>query len=138
MQPGVRLAEVVGSLSLATGLCTGQPIEHGLRRSLLAVWLGEELGLGAAELSETNRRVWAALPGDGIVLDTEGAVWTPGWTETGPACLRVAEGGELLDTVPLDRAGFACTLGGEDGRILICARGGTGECRTASRTTSRA
>src|SRR5215218_3471931 len=51
--------------------------------------------------------------------DTEGAVWTPGWAEGGPACLRVAEGGEVLDTVPLDRAGFACTLGGEDGRTLF-------------------
>jgi len=69
--------------------------------------------------SLSNRRGWAPLPGDGIVLDTEGAVWTPGWTEDGPACLRVAEGGELLDTVPLDRAGFACTLGGEDGRTLF-------------------
>ena len=69
--------------------------------------------------SLSNRRVWAALPGDGIVLDTEGAVWTPGWTEAGPACLRVAEGGAVLDTVPLDRAGFACTLGGEDGRTLF-------------------
>src|SRR6266511_1085417 len=46
----------------------------------------------------SNRRVWAALPGDGIVLDAEGAVWTPGWTETGAACLRIAEGGEVLDT----------------------------------------
>jgi sugar lactone lactonase YvrE len=69
--------------------------------------------------SLSNRRVWAALPGDGIVLDSEGAVWTPGWTEAGPACLRVAEGGEVLDTVPLDRAPFACTLGGEDGRTLF-------------------
>jgi sugar lactone lactonase YvrE len=69
--------------------------------------------------SLSNRRVWAPLPGDGIVLDSEGAVWTPGWTEAGPACLRVAEGGEVLDTVPLDRAGFACTLGGEDGRTLF-------------------
>ncbi|MEU0462948.1 SMP-30/gluconolactonase/LRE family protein [Amycolatopsis sp. NPDC006131] len=67
----------------------------------------------------TGRRVWAPLPGDGIVLDAEGAVWTPGWTERGPACLRVAEGGEVLATVPLDRAGFACTLGGEDGRTLF-------------------
>ena len=50
--------------------------------------------------SLSNRRVWAALPGDGIVLDTEGAVWTPGWVENGPACLRVAEGGEVLATVP--------------------------------------
>jgi len=48
----VRLAEVVASLSLATGLCTGQPIEHGLRRGLLAVWLGDALGLGPAELSD--------------------------------------------------------------------------------------
>jgi sugar lactone lactonase YvrE len=69
--------------------------------------------------SLSNRRVWAPVPGDGIVLDTEGAVWTPGWNEDGPACLRVAEGGEVLDTVPLDRAGFACTLGGEDGRTLF-------------------
>ncbi|GHE89841.1 gluconolaconase [Amycolatopsis deserti] len=66
-----------------------------------------------------GRRVWAPLPGDGIVLDADGAVWTPGWTEEGPACLRVAEGGEVLGTVPLDRAGFACTLGGEDGRTLF-------------------
>jgi sugar lactone lactonase YvrE len=69
--------------------------------------------------SLSNRRVWAALPGDGIVMDTDGAVWTPGWTETGPACLRIAEGGNVLNTIPLDRAGFACTLGGEDGRTLF-------------------
>lgn len=51
-EPPVRLAEIVGSLSLATDLATGWPIEHGLRRSLLAVWLGEALGLDAAELSD--------------------------------------------------------------------------------------
>jgi sugar lactone lactonase YvrE len=67
----------------------------------------------------SNRRVWAPLPGDGIVLDTDGAVWTPGWTDGGPACLRIAEGGTVLSTIPLDRAGFACTLGGEDGRTLF-------------------
>lgn len=48
----VRLAEVVASLSLATDLATGQPLEHALRRSLLAVWLGEELGLPPADLSD--------------------------------------------------------------------------------------
>src|SRR4030095_1192394 len=51
--------------------------------------------------SLSNRRVWARVPGDGIVLGAEGAVWTPGWNEDGPACLRVAEGGEILATVPL-------------------------------------
>jgi HD-GYP domain-containing protein (c-di-GMP phosphodiesterase class II) len=50
---GVRLAEVVASLSLATDLATGSPLEHGLRRALLAVWLGETLGLNSEELSNT-------------------------------------------------------------------------------------
>jgi hypothetical protein len=50
--PDVRLADVVASLSLATDLAGGLPLEHGLRRSLLAVWLGEELGLPASELSD--------------------------------------------------------------------------------------
>lgn len=74
----------------------------------------------AADGSLENRRVWAPVLADGIVVDAEGAVWTPTFTpETGPACVRVAEGGEILATVPLDRAGFACTLGGDDGRTLF-------------------
>lgn len=48
----VRMAEVVACLSLATDLATGQPLEHALRRGLLAVWLGEELGLAPSELSD--------------------------------------------------------------------------------------
>lgn len=73
----------------------------------------------ASDGSLENRRVWAPVMADGIVVDAEGAVWTPTFTpETGPACVRVAEGGEILATVPLDRAGFACTLGGDDGRTL--------------------
>lgn len=50
-KPSVRLAEVVASLSLATDLATGQALEHGLRRALLAVWLGQDLGLSDEELS---------------------------------------------------------------------------------------
>jgi sugar lactone lactonase YvrE len=30
----------------------------------------------------------------------------------------VAEGGEVLETVAVDRGAFACMLGGEDGRTL--------------------
>ncbi len=65
----------------------------------------------------SNRRVWAELGegGDGIVLDTDGAVWTP----AAKSCLRVAEGGEVLERIELDRFGFACTLGGEDGKTLF-------------------
>ena len=46
----VRLAEVLAALSLATDLGMGQPMEHALRRCLLAVRLGEVLGLSDREL----------------------------------------------------------------------------------------
>ena len=56
---------------------------------------------------------------DGISMDAEGAVWTPSWYENEPCCLRVANGGEVLDRIPLGQAGFACALGGPDGRTLF-------------------
>jgi len=67
--------------------------------------------------SLSNRRVWADLGegGDGICMDAEGAVWSPKFK----ACVRVAEGGEVLDEVTLDRFCFACMLGGEDGGTLF-------------------
>jgi len=50
-QSEIRLAEPIAALCLATDLATGQPLEHGFRRALLGVWLGEELGLSRHELS---------------------------------------------------------------------------------------
>lgn len=47
-----RLAEAVGTLSLATDMATGQPLEHSLRRSLLAVWIAEELGVSPAQRND--------------------------------------------------------------------------------------
>ncbi len=67
-----------------------------------------------------NRRVWADLGDgtpDGICIDTEGAVWYA--DVPNQRCARVVEGGEVTHTVPLDRAAFACMLGGEDGRTLF-------------------
>ena len=69
--------------------------------------------------SLSNRRVWAGIPGDGMSIDAEGAIWTPGWSDNVPACLRVAEGGEILERITVDRACFACALGGEDGKTLF-------------------
>ncbi|HXA29469.1 MAG TPA: hypothetical protein VN193_12085 [Candidatus Angelobacter sp.] len=34
----------------------------------------------------------------------------------GQRCSRVAEGGEVLDTIEADRGCFACMLGGDHGR----------------------
>ena len=49
----IRAAEVVGALSLATDLGTGQPLEHALRTAVLAVRLGELAGASERELVDT-------------------------------------------------------------------------------------
>ncbi len=72
---------------------------------------------GTGRLS--GRRVWAALGDDnpdGICLDAEGAAWYADVPHS--RCVRVAEGGETLQTVELDRGGFACALGGPERRTL--------------------
>jgi putative nucleotidyltransferase with HDIG domain len=48
----IRLAELMAALSMATDLGMGQPLEHALCSCVLAVRLGEALGLGTAELRE--------------------------------------------------------------------------------------
>ena len=67
-----------------------------------------------------NRRVWADLgedAPDGITVDAEGAVW---YADVPHAhCVRVREGGEVLDKIELDRGCFSCALGGPDGRTLF-------------------
>ena len=68
----------------------------------------------------SNRRVWAELDGgypDGICIDADGAVWYGDVPNR--HCVRVREGGEVLQTVELDRGCFACMLGGPDGRTLF-------------------
>ncbi len=40
MERPIRAADLVGALSLATDLGTGQPLEHALRTAVLAVRLG--------------------------------------------------------------------------------------------------
>lgn len=75
-----------------------------------------------ADGSLANRRLWADLDGDspdGICLDASGAVWYA--SVPGQHCVRVREGGEVLDTVQVDRGAFACMLGGGDGRTLYIA-----------------
>lgn len=55
--PQVRLAEVIAALSLATDLGMGQPMDHALRRCLLAVRLGEALSLTLRELRDVYWRI---------------------------------------------------------------------------------
>ncbi len=68
-----------------------------------------------------NRRTWADLgekaAPDGICIDAEGAVWYA--DVPNQHCVRVREGGEVLETVQLDLGCFSCALGGPDGRTLF-------------------
>lgn len=73
----------------------------------------------AADGGLSNRRVWAEVDGDGICLDAEGAIWCSGVSGGQPECLRVREGGEVLERIVHDAACFACMLGGADGKTLF-------------------
>ncbi|WP_279580276.1 SMP-30/gluconolactonase/LRE family protein [Fodinicola feengrottensis] len=80
----------------------------------------------------SNRRVWADLGADnpdGICLDADGAVWYADVPHQ--HCVRVREGGEVLQRVPVDRGCFACMLGGPDGRTLFVVAAGGGSAWTA-------
>ena len=73
-----------------------------------------------ADGSLTNRRVWADCAGgfpDGICLDAEGAIWYA--DVPNKRCVRVREGGEVLQTIHLDRGCFACALGGAENKTLF-------------------
>ena len=88
--------------------------------------LGETLGsvLTAFDISAdgslSNRRVWAStaprVP-DGICLDAAGAIWVA--NPIAPECVRIAEGGEVLEVIDTGQPCYACMLGGEDGRTLF-------------------
>jgi sugar lactone lactonase YvrE len=64
--------------------------------------------------------VWADLGDgvpDGICIDADNAVWYG--DVPNKRCVRVSEGGAVLQTIDLDRGCFACTLGGPDMRTLF-------------------
>jgi sugar lactone lactonase YvrE len=75
----------------------------------------------ASDGSLSGRRTWAEVDDhpDGICLDADGAVW---YGDVGnKRCVRVHEGGDVLDVIELDRGCFACVLGGPQRRTLFMA-----------------
>lgn len=88
-------------------------VAESYRNRLTAFDIGPDGGL-------SNRRVWAALgegAPDGICTDAEGAVWYA--DVPNKRCVRVREGGRVLQTIRVDRGCFSCALGGPDGRTLF-------------------
>jgi len=89
---------------------------------IIAESLGRRLSAFTIEPdgSLTDQRIWAELGSmtpDGITLDAEGAVWLA--DAGGPRCVRVREGGEVLQVIDTQQPCFACMLGGPDGRHLF-------------------
>jgi sugar lactone lactonase YvrE len=113
-----RVRQVADGLAFPNGMA----VTPDNRQLIVAESWAE--GLTAYEIGDdgtlSGRRVWAATPGDhpdGICLDADGAVW---YADVGNRhCVRVREGGEVLETIGLDRGAFACMLGGPDGRTLF-------------------
>ena len=67
----------------------------------------------------SGRRQWAAPPDvapDGICLCADGTVWVA--NALGSECVRVAEGGDIVERVATSRGSFACMLGDEDRQTL--------------------
>jgi sugar lactone lactonase YvrE len=115
--PDGIVRQVAGEIAFPNGMAVTDDnstliIAESFAGKLTAFDIAEDGGLD-------NRRTFAEVLADGICMDAEGAVWTPSWYDNGPCCLRVAEGGEVLDRVPLGQAGFACALGGPEGRTLF-------------------
>jgi len=81
-------------------------VADSYRHQLVGFDIGADGGL-------SGRRVWADLGEgvpDGICADAQDAVWYADVPNR--RCVRVAEGGAVLQIVDLDRGGFACVLGG--------------------------
>jgi sugar lactone lactonase YvrE len=126
-KPGsVVLAAADGSRQVADDIAFPNGMAVTPDNSTLIVADSYRHNLMAFDIAETgdlsNRRVWADLGNgtpDGICIDAELAVWYA--DVPNKCCVRVAEGGTVLQSVEVDRGCFACVLGGADAATLFIA-----------------
>jgi len=119
VRPGGQVQQVANGLRWPNGMAL---IDEGRTLVVADSHAQELLGFDVNQDGVlSGRRVWARLEHapDGICADIEGALWVA--SVPGRSCVRVREGGEVVDAVPVDRGCFACMLGGEDGRTLFIA-----------------
>ena len=118
VDPDGSARKVAGDISFGNGMAITPDgstliVAESWARQLSAFTIGADGGL-------SDRRVWADCgtgPPDGICVDVDGAVWYA--DVPNKRCVRVREGGEVLQTISLDRGAFSCMLGGPDGRTLF-------------------
>jgi sugar lactone lactonase YvrE len=109
--PDGMVREVADDIAFPNGMAVTADnatliVADSYRHSLVAFDIGADGGL-------SGRRIFADLGDaapDGICVDAENAVWYADVPHQ--RCVRVAEGGAVLQTVDVDRGCFACALGG--------------------------
>lgn len=102
-------SQVAGDLAFPNGMAlsangTTLIVAESHRNRLTAFDVGEHGELGPA-------RIWATTGDDhpdGICIDADDAVWYADVASR--HCVRVREGGEVLDVVETERGAFACVL----------------------------
>ena len=124
----VLMVSADGSASQVAGdvvFPNGFGIEPGGRRLIVAETFAARVS--AFEILDDGRlgeraafaQLEEGVTPDGICLDAEGAVWVASFG-TGEV-IRVAEGGERLETIRPHGTPYACMLGGEARRTLYIA-----------------
>ncbi len=118
VKPDGSVREVADQIAFPNGMCvTADNTTLIVAESYAGRLTAFEI---AADGRLQNRRVWADLDDaapDGICIDAAGAVWYADVPNR--RCVRVREGGHVLDTIELDRGCFSCALGGPDGCTLF-------------------
>lgn len=118
VRPDGSVRQVAGSLTFPNGMAV-TPDNSTL---IIAESQGNRLTAFAimADGGLSNRRVWADLGDgvpDGICIDADKAVWYA--DVPNKRCVRVREGGEVLQTINVDRGCFACMLGSANKKTLF-------------------
>jgi sugar lactone lactonase YvrE len=116
--PDGAVREVADDIAFPNGMAVTPDnatliVADSYRHNLLAFDIAADGGL-------SGRRIFADLGDaapDGICIDAENAVWYADVPHR--RCVRIAEGGKVLQTVDADRGCFACVLGGPEGRSLF-------------------
>jgi sugar lactone lactonase YvrE len=117
VRPDGEVRQVADGLRFPNGMAL---IDDGRTLVVADSHAQELVGYDVAEDGAlSGRRVWAAMEHapDGICADADGAIWAA--SVPGRGCVRVREGGEVLQSITVDRGCFACMLGGDDGRTLF-------------------
>ena len=105
----LRLAELIGALSLGIDLGLGQPMAHALRTCLLALRLGRAAGLGDRQLADTYYT--ALLRFVGCTADSHDLLHFAGGEDVSFRQMMVAIGGGTIDEMAPHLVRFATDAG---------------------------